>query len=178
MPAAALDSEARAMLRTLFTGKKSHRAETDAYSLDFDAVGFIPSFSWCPDGARLREIRPASPSQARGCHFLYELHTSGEDGWALAVGAVVETRAMRYRMELTGPTAAEVVDLADRASRPAARCRGNPGGRSAALRLASRPMTDRTVRLHRVLRTPPAKLYRAFLEADALAALVEPDIQG
>ena len=29
--------------------------------------------------------------------------------------------------------------------------------------------TDRTVRLHRVLKTTPAKLYRAFLEADGLA---------
>jgi uncharacterized protein YndB with AHSA1/START domain len=35
-------------------------------------------------------------------------------------------------------------------------------------------MTDRTVRLHRVLRTPPAKLYRAFLEADALAKWLPP----
>ena len=31
-------------------------------------------------------------------------------------------------------------------------------------------MTDRTVHLHRVLRTPPAKVYRAFTEADALAS--------
>jgi len=30
-------------------------------------------------------------------------------------------------------------------------------------------MSTGTVRLHRVLRTSPAKLYRAFLEADALA---------
>lgn len=35
-------------------------------------------------------------------------------------------------------------------------------------------MTDRTVRLHRVLRTPPAKLYRAFLEADALVKWLPP----
>ena len=42
-------------------------------------------------------------------------------------------------------------------------------------------MSDRTVRLHRVLKTTPSKLYRAFLAADALellAALVEPDIPG
>ena len=35
-------------------------------------------------------------------------------------------------------------------------------------------MSDRTVRLHRVLRTTPAKLYRAFLEADALAKWLPP----
>ena len=35
-------------------------------------------------------------------------------------------------------------------------------------------MSDRTVRLHRVLRTSPEKLYRAFLEADALAKWMPP----
>ena len=35
-------------------------------------------------------------------------------------------------------------------------------------------MTDRTVRLHRVLKTTPQKLYRAFLEADALAKWLPP----
>jgi uncharacterized protein YndB with AHSA1/START domain len=35
-------------------------------------------------------------------------------------------------------------------------------------------MTSRTVHLHRVLRTTPAKLYRAFLEADALAKWLPP----
>jgi uncharacterized protein YndB with AHSA1/START domain len=35
-------------------------------------------------------------------------------------------------------------------------------------------MTDRTVRLHRVLRTTPQKLYRAFTEADALAKWLPP----
>lgn len=35
-------------------------------------------------------------------------------------------------------------------------------------------MSDRTVRLHRVLRTTPAKVYRAFLEADALAKWLPP----
>ena len=35
-------------------------------------------------------------------------------------------------------------------------------------------MTDRTVRLHRVLRCPPAKLYRAFTEADAMAKWLPP----
>jgi uncharacterized protein YndB with AHSA1/START domain len=35
-------------------------------------------------------------------------------------------------------------------------------------------MSDRTVRLHRVLRCPPEKLYRAFLEADALAKWLPP----
>lgn len=35
-------------------------------------------------------------------------------------------------------------------------------------------MSDRTVRLHRVLRTTPEKLYRAFLEADALAKWLPP----
>ncbi len=34
--------------------------------------------------------------------------------------------------------------------------------------------TDRTVRLHRVLRTKPEKLYRAFTEADALAKWLPP----
>lgn len=33
---------------------------------------------------------------------------------------------------------------------------------------------DRTVRLHRVLRTTPEKLYRAFIEADALAKWLPP----
>lgn len=35
-------------------------------------------------------------------------------------------------------------------------------------------MTDRTVRLHRVLRTQPGKVYRAFLEADALTKWLPP----
>ena len=35
-------------------------------------------------------------------------------------------------------------------------------------------MSDRTIRLHRVLRTTPAKLYRAFLDADALAKWLPP----
>ena len=35
-------------------------------------------------------------------------------------------------------------------------------------------MSSRTVRLHRVLRTSPEKLYRAFLEADALAKWLPP----
>jgi uncharacterized protein YndB with AHSA1/START domain len=35
-------------------------------------------------------------------------------------------------------------------------------------------MTDRTVRLHRVLRTKPEKVYRAFLEANAMAKWLPP----
>jgi uncharacterized protein YndB with AHSA1/START domain len=35
-------------------------------------------------------------------------------------------------------------------------------------------MSDRTVRLHRVLRTPPEKLYRAFLEPDAMSKWLPP----
>ena len=35
-------------------------------------------------------------------------------------------------------------------------------------------MTDRSVRLHRVLRTKPEKVYRAFLEADAQAKWLPP----
>ena len=35
-------------------------------------------------------------------------------------------------------------------------------------------MNDRTVRLHRVLRCPPSKLYRAFTEADAMAKWLPP----
>jgi uncharacterized protein YndB with AHSA1/START domain len=35
-------------------------------------------------------------------------------------------------------------------------------------------MTDRTVRLHRVLRTPPEKVYRAFVEAGAMAKWIPP----
>lgn len=35
-------------------------------------------------------------------------------------------------------------------------------------------MSSNTVRLHRVLRTTPEKLYRAFLEADALAKWLPP----
>jgi uncharacterized protein YndB with AHSA1/START domain len=35
-------------------------------------------------------------------------------------------------------------------------------------------MSDRTVRLHRVLRTKPEKVYRAFLEAGALAKWIPP----
>ena len=35
-------------------------------------------------------------------------------------------------------------------------------------------MPSRTVRLHRVLRAPPAKVYRAFLEPDALAKWLPP----
>ena len=35
-------------------------------------------------------------------------------------------------------------------------------------------MSSRSVHLHRVLRTPPEKLYRAFLEGDALAKWLPP----
>ncbi len=35
-------------------------------------------------------------------------------------------------------------------------------------------MTERTVRLHRVLRCPPSKLYRAFIEPHALAKWLPP----
>ena len=35
-------------------------------------------------------------------------------------------------------------------------------------------MSDRAVRLHRVFRAPPEKLYRAFTEADALAKWLPP----
>ena len=35
-------------------------------------------------------------------------------------------------------------------------------------------MTTHTVRLHRVLRAPPERLYRAFLDADALAKWLPP----
>ena len=35
-------------------------------------------------------------------------------------------------------------------------------------------MSDRTVRLHRVLKTTPNKVYRAFLEADAMAKWLPP----
>lgn len=35
-------------------------------------------------------------------------------------------------------------------------------------------MSDRTVRLHRVFRTQPEKLYRAFLEATAMAKWIPP----
>lgn len=35
-------------------------------------------------------------------------------------------------------------------------------------------MTDRTVQLHRVLRTRPEKVYRAFIEADAMAKWLPP----
>ena len=35
-------------------------------------------------------------------------------------------------------------------------------------------MNDRTVRIHRVLRCPPAKVYRAFTEADAMIKWLPP----
>lgn len=35
-------------------------------------------------------------------------------------------------------------------------------------------MSDRTVRLHRVLKAAPAKVYRAFLEAEAMAKWLPP----
>ncbi len=35
-------------------------------------------------------------------------------------------------------------------------------------------MSDHTVRLHRVLRTPPEKVYRAFLDAGAMAKWLPP----
>jgi galactose mutarotase-like enzyme len=35
-------------------------------------------------------------------------------------------------------------------------------------------MSDRTVRLHRVLRAPPERVYRAFLDADAKAKWLPP----
>ena len=35
-------------------------------------------------------------------------------------------------------------------------------------------MSDRTVRLHRVLRTKPEKVYRAFIEAGAMAKWIPP----
>lgn len=36
-------------------------------------------------------------------------------------------------------------------------------------------MSDRTIRLHRVLRAPPERIYRAFLDADALAKWLPPN---
>ena len=36
-------------------------------------------------------------------------------------------------------------------------------------------MTTHTVKLHRVLRTTPEKIYRAFLDADAMARWLPPD---
>ena len=36
-------------------------------------------------------------------------------------------------------------------------------------------MAGNTVRLHRVLRAPPEKVYRAFLDADAMAKWLPPD---
>jgi len=36
-------------------------------------------------------------------------------------------------------------------------------------------MATNTVRLHRVLRAPPAKVYRAFLNADAMAKWIPPN---
>ncbi len=36
-------------------------------------------------------------------------------------------------------------------------------------------MTTHTIRLHRVLRSSPEKIYRAFLEADALAKWIPPN---
>lgn len=35
-------------------------------------------------------------------------------------------------------------------------------------------MSDRTIRLHRVLRTKPEKIYRAFIEADAMSKWLPP----
>lgn len=35
-------------------------------------------------------------------------------------------------------------------------------------------MTESTIRLHRVLRAPPGRIYRAFLDADALAKWLPP----
>ncbi len=35
-------------------------------------------------------------------------------------------------------------------------------------------MSERTVRLHRVLRAPPERVYRAFLDADAMAKWLPP----
>ena len=35
--------------------------------------------------------------------------------------------------------------------------------------------TGHTIRLHRVLRAPPARVYKAFLDADALAKWLPPD---
>jgi len=37
------------------------------------------------------------------------------------------------------------------------------------------PMATGTVRLHRVLRAPPERIYRAFLEADAMAKWLPPN---
>ena len=36
-------------------------------------------------------------------------------------------------------------------------------------------MSDRVVRLHRVLRTQPERVYRAFLNADAIAKWIAPN---
>lgn len=36
-------------------------------------------------------------------------------------------------------------------------------------------MSDRTIRLHRVLHAPPERVYRAFLDADALAKWLPPN---
>src|SRR5688500_3272420 len=36
-------------------------------------------------------------------------------------------------------------------------------------------MTENTVKLHRVLRAPPQRIYRAFLDADAMAKWLPPN---
>jgi uncharacterized protein YndB with AHSA1/START domain len=39
-------------------------------------------------------------------------------------------------------------------------------------------MPTNTVRLHLVLRAPPERVYRAFLDADPMAKLVEGETEG
>jgi uncharacterized protein YndB with AHSA1/START domain len=53
--------------------------------------------------------------------------------------------------------------------------RRDPNTRSAPNPRSPTMTTDRTVRLHRVLPTKPEKIYRAFLEPDALARWVPPN---
>src|SRR5256885_8846686 len=51
----------------------------------------------------------------------------------------------------------------------------NPPYARCSVHLEGQPIMPNTVRLHRVLATTPEKVYRAFLEADALAKWLPPN---
>ncbi len=71
-----IEQEALQHLRAIYTAEKAYYAEKDKYSADLKAIGFEPN-DWCPDGARLRIPKPASASEAVGCHFVYRVELSG-----------------------------------------------------------------------------------------------------
>ena len=101
----ALEVEAFANLKSLFTAQRAYFAEKDAFSTNLDQVGFQPD-EWCEDGARLRITEQPSALKKVGCHFVYEVETTGTGGAmqvrCFARGAVDAAMGLTYFVDSHG----------------------------------------------------------------------------